>query len=95
VLGKPGVQRKKPPPEPGKHFMISPEVAERIRSDHVLLRDEARLVRELARTVGNRELLAHAESLERMVKNHVSLVEGVLEAVVPEEGSARTARERA
>jgi len=66
--------------------MISPEVANRIRSDHVLLRDEARLVRELARIQGSVELLAHADSLERMVKNHVSLVEGVLEAVEPDRG---------
>lgn len=46
------------------------------------------MVRELARIEGSRELLAHADSLERMVKNHVSLVEGVLEAVVLDGGGA-------
>ncbi len=66
--------------------MISLEVAERIRSEHILLRDEAKLVRELASLEGSRELTAHADSLERMVKNHVLLVEGVLEAVVPDGG---------
>jgi hypothetical protein len=62
--------------------MISSEVADRIRADNILLRDEARLVRDLVRLEGSRELTAHADSLDRMVKNHILLVEGVLEAVV-------------
>jgi len=70
--------------EQESHFMISWEVADRIRCDHVLMRDEAKLVRDLARLEGSRELTAHADSLERMVKNYVLLVEGVLEAVVPD-----------
>jgi hypothetical protein len=65
--------------------VITREVAERIRSDHILMRDEARLVRKLAKMEGNRELHAHTASLERLVKTHVSLVEGVLDAVIPEE----------
>jgi hypothetical protein len=82
------MRQKSKAPEQLPHCVISTEVAERIRSDHVLLRDEARLVRELARLEGSRELTAHADSLERMVKNHVLLVEGVLDAVVPEGGDA-------
>jgi hypothetical protein len=82
------MRRRKKTPEQEKHFMISREVADRIRSDHVLLRDEARMVRELARIEGSIELLAHADSLERMVRTHVSLVEGVLEAVVLDGGGA-------
>lgn len=70
--------------EQENYFMISLEVADRIRSDHVLLRDEAKLVRDLARLEGSRELTAHADSLERMVKNHVLLVEGILEAMLPD-----------
>ncbi len=80
--------RKRKAPEPKIHPLISAEIADRIRSDHVLMRDEARLVRELARLEGNRELLAHADSLERMVNDLVSLVEGVLEAALPDGGSA-------
>ncbi len=82
------MQRKKKHSEGEKLFMISSEVADRVRSDHVLLLDEARMVRELARLEGSRELRAHTDSLVRMVKTHISLVEGVLEAVVPEGGRA-------
>ncbi len=64
--------------------IVSPEVAERIRAEHILLRDEAKLVFQLAKMEGNRELAAHALSLERLVKSHVLLVEGVLDAVVPD-----------
>ena len=64
--------------------MISSEVADRIRADNILLRDEARLVRDLVRLEGSLELTAHADSLDRMVKNHILLVEGVLEAVIPD-----------
>jgi len=68
-----------------KPLTISREVAERIRSDQILLKDEARLVCELARSEGGSpELLAHADSLARLLKSHLSLVEGVLDAVAPE-----------
>jgi hypothetical protein len=76
--------RKKGAPATETLPAISREVADRIRNDHILLKDEARLVYELAKMEGNRELMAHADSLARLVKNHVSLVEGVLEAVTPE-----------
>jgi hypothetical protein len=64
--------------------MISKEVADRIREENILLRDEARRVCELAKRSGNRELYAHARSLEKLVKSHLSLVDGVLEAVSPD-----------
>jgi len=61
--------------------LVSPEVTERIRSDNILMRDEARRVCELAKQSNDRELMAHTNSLRRIVDSQTLLVEGVLEVI--------------
>ncbi|MBN1653488.1 MAG: hypothetical protein JXA30_06895 [Deltaproteobacteria bacterium] len=67
-----------------KSQICSPKVLNRILSYNVLLRDEVKIVCELARSEHAAELSSRADSLEHLVRTQTMLVEGVIEALLPD-----------